>query len=148
MYSIYNVVLLLDALVTCCPYNSMGHSIYIDLHSGGFTKSSSHITPALEANGYATSDIIREPMMANTNMKNKLMCREQNTVARPLRKKWFIPTTYPSTVQWPSHESRTKFFIHKTLQFVRLLASVAKYTSGTSPQESWTISHTILQNQC
>jgi hypothetical protein len=65
----------------------MGHSIYRDLHSGGFTKSSSHTTPALKANGYSTNDFIREPMMANTNMKNKLMCREQNTVARTLWKK-------------------------------------------------------------
>jgi hypothetical protein len=87
MYRVYDVVLVLDVLVRCCPYNAMGHSIYRDLHSGGFTKSSSHITPALKANGYATNDFIREPMMADTNMKNKLMCREQNTVARPLWKK-------------------------------------------------------------
>jgi hypothetical protein len=58
----------------------MGHSIYRDLHSGGFTESSSHITPALKANGYANNDFIREPMMADTNMKNE----EQNTTARPL----------------------------------------------------------------
>jgi hypothetical protein len=59
-------------------------------------------------------------MMANTNMKNKLMCREQNTVARTLWKKWFTPTTNPSTVHWPSHESRTKCFRHKNLQFGKI----------------------------
>ena len=109
MYRVYNMVLLLDVLVKCCPYNSMGHSMYRDLHSGGFTKSSSHITPALEANGYATNDFIKEPHDGwRYKYKNKLMCREQNTVARPLWKKWFTPTTNPSTVQWPSHESREK----------------------------------------
>jgi len=87
MYRVYNVVLLLDVLVKCCPYNSMGHSIYRDLQSGGFTKSSSHITPALKANGFATNDIIRESTMADTNTKNILMSKEQNTVARPLWKK-------------------------------------------------------------
>jgi hypothetical protein len=35
----------------------------------------------------------------------------------------------------------------KKWDLVRLPASVAKYTSGTSLQESWTISHTRLQNQ-
>jgi hypothetical protein len=59
----------------------MGHSIYTDQHSRGLTKSRSHITAALETSGYATNDFIREPMTADTNMKNKLMSREQNTVA-------------------------------------------------------------------
>jgi len=142
MYRVYNMVLLLDVLVKCCPYNSMRYSIYRDLHSGGFTKSSSHITPALKANGFATNDVIRESMMADTNIKNILMCREQNTVARPLWKKCFTPTTNPSTVQWSSHESRTKCFRCKKLQFGSIT-----YTSGTSPQESWTVAHTRLQNQ-
>ena len=81
------MVLLLDVLIKCCPDNSMGHSIYRDPHTGYLTKSRSHITPALEASGYATNDFITEPMMANTNMKNKIASREQNTVARPLWKK-------------------------------------------------------------
>jgi len=139
MYSIYNMVLLLYVLVKCCPYNSMGHSIYRDLHLCGFTKSSSHITPALKANGFATNDIIRESMI---QIRKTYSCREQNAVARPLWKKWFTPTTNPSTIQWPSHESRTQCFRHKNLQFGKIT-----YTSGTSPQESWTMSHTRLQNQ-
>jgi len=126
MYRVYNVVLLLDVLVKCCPYNCMGHSTYRDLHSGGFTKSSSHINPVLKANGYATNDFIREAMTADTNMSNKLMCREQNTVARPLWKKLFTPTTNPSTVQWPSHESRTKCFRHKNLQIGKITCFCSK----------------------
>jgi hypothetical protein len=126
MYRVYNMVLLPDVMIKCCSDNSMGHSIYTDPHSGGLTKSRFHNTPALEANGYATNDFIRESMTADTNMKNKLMSREQNTVARPLWKKLFTPTTNPSTVQWPFPESRTKCFRHKNLQFGKIMCFCKK----------------------
>jgi hypothetical protein len=145
-YRVYNMVLLLGVLVKSYPYISMGHSIYRDLLSGGFTKSSSHITPALKANGYATNDFIREPMMANTNMKNKCMCREQNTVARPLWKKCFTPTTNPSTVQWPSQESRTKCFSHKNLQFGKITCFCSKiYIRNLSTRILDYITHQITK---
>ena len=139
------MVLLLDVLVKCCPYNSTGHSIYRALHPGGFTKSSSHITPALKANGFATSDVIRDSTMAVTNVKT-YSCTGNKTLLPGHSGK--NDSHQPQTLQqYNGHlmsQGQTASDT-KICNLVRLPASVAKYTSRTSPQESWTMSHQITK---